>query len=95
MSEIQWEVVDEVAGDLQAELLRGLLEARGIEAWLSQEGIGHSVYPVTVGPLSKVQILVPSEQSQTARMILEEYYSGKLDDIDLKLPPEESPPDQG
>ena len=62
----QWEVVDEVPGDMQAEILRGFLEAQGIKVWLSQEGIGHSVYPVTIGPMGRVQILVPQEQSQSA-----------------------------
>lgn len=82
----QWEVVDEVPGELQAEILRGLLEAQGMKVWLSQEGIGHSVYPVTIGPMGRVQILVPQEQSQSARALLDEYYSGKLENIELDTP---------
>ena len=30
MAEDNWEIIDEVAGDLQAEMLRGLLEAQGL-----------------------------------------------------------------
>jgi len=85
----QWEVVDEVPGDMQAEILRGFLEAQGIKVWLSQEGIGHSVYPVTIGPMGRVQILVPQEQSQSARALLADYYSGKLENIEFDIPPAE------
>ena len=91
MIEDKWEVVDEVPGDLQAEILKGLLEAQGIKVWLSQEGIGHSVFPVTISPMGRVQILVPHEQLQDARTILNDYYSGSLENMDLEVPPEEGP----
>lgn len=79
MPESKWEVVDTVAGELQAELLRGYLEAQGIPAYISQEGLGHFVYPVTVGPLARIDILVSSEQVQSAMAALERYYSGSLE----------------
>ncbi len=78
MIEIQWEVVDEVAGDLQAEILKGLLEAQEIQVWLSQEGAGKA-YGVGLGALGRVQILVPDYSAEAARQILDEYYSGKLE----------------
>jgi hypothetical protein len=77
--EHHWEVADEVAGSLQAEILRGLLEAQGIPVILSQEGIAHSSYAVTVGPLGRVQILVPVELIERARQVLEDYRSGAFD----------------
>ena len=76
MGEEKWQVVDEVAGELQAELLRGLLEAQEIEVVLSQEGIGR-VYATTVGAFGRVQILVPAKDVSKARQILEEYYSSE------------------
>lgn len=91
MPDQSWEVIDNVAGDLQAELLRGLLEAQSIPVFLSQEGAGRSVYHVIVGPLAKVQILVPSSFVQQARQILEEYYAGGFemgDEISTDLPGE-------
>ncbi len=74
MSDVRWEVADEVAGDLQAELLRGLLEAQGIRVWLSQEGAGR-VYGLALGRLGRVQILVPTDEVEKARSILEDYYA--------------------
>ncbi len=78
MSEAQWEVLDEVPGTLQAEIMRGMLEAQDIPVVLSQEGVGH-VYGLTVGPLGRVQILVPARDLERAKQILEEYYSDSIE----------------
>jgi len=80
MGEPSWEVVDVISGDLPAELLRGLLVAQDIPAILSQEGVGHSVYPVNVGPLARVEILVPSSLVPQAREVLERFYAGNFED---------------
>ena len=80
MAESEWEVVYETDGQLQAELLRGLLEAQEIPVVLSQEGIGR-VYGLTVGPLAIVQILVPGSKVERARDILRKYESGGGFDI--------------
>ena len=79
MSEEHWEEICEVLGDIQAQILGGLLEAQGIQVWLSQEGGGHSVYALTVGELGTVHILVPAQQSQAAQAILEDYNAGKFE----------------
>ena len=55
-----WIVLDEVAGMLQAEILRGLLEAQEISTVLSQEGAGRAI-GLTIGTLGTVQILIPSK----------------------------------
>jgi hypothetical protein len=83
-----WEVVDEVAGDLQAEIIRSLLESYGIQVWLSQEGAGR-VYQMSVGTLGRAQILVPGNQLDEARQVLKKYYAG-----DLALP-EDDHSDEG
>lgn len=75
MPEQNWEVIDEVAGDIQAEMLRGLLEAQGFRVWLSQEGAGRA-YGLTLSKLGAVQILVPSDSAESARHVLDDYYAG-------------------
>ena len=65
MSDESWEVVTEVSGELQASLLRNLLEAQGIKVFLNQEGAGRA-YGLTLGPLGEVQVMVPEHQSQEA-----------------------------
>lgn len=71
-------LLEEVSGTAQAEALRGLLKAQGIEVLLSQEAAGSSTFPVTFGTLGNVQILVREEDIQQAREILDEYYSGEF-----------------
>jgi hypothetical protein len=82
MSEERWEVVAEIAGELQAEILRGMLEAQGIKVWISQEGAGRA-YGLGVGRLGKVQILVPAGELEQANALLDAYYSGELENDDL------------
>lgn len=78
MSDEKWEVVIEVSGELQADLIRNLLEAQGIKVFLNQEGAGKAV-GLTVGPLGGVQVLVPEHQSREARQIVDDYYAGKFE----------------
>jgi hypothetical protein len=86
MSDESWETVQEVYGELQAEMLRGLLEAQGIPVYLNQEGAGRA-YGLNVGPLGAVQLMVPASLLETAQQVLEDYYAGKFEG-----PGEESSP---
>lgn len=90
MNQEEWVLVDTCAGQLQAEVVRGLLEAQGIRVWLNQAGAAHA-YAMTVGSMGRVEVLVPSSDHASAERILEEYYSGALNDIGL-LGIEDVPP---
>lgn len=83
MNQEEWVLVDTCAGQLQADLVRGLLEAQGILVWLNQAGAAHA-YAMTVGSMGRVEVLVPSIELERAQLILEDYYSGNLDDIGLQ-----------
>lgn len=95
MNNESWIGIEQVSGSARAEILKGLLEAQGINVVLSQEGIGGSVYPVTVGPLSEVEILVPANQADAARKILEDYSAGVYENIDYSTSAEEDQPETG
>lgn len=69
-------VLDEFSGSAQAEMVRGLLKAQGIDAIISQEAAGQGTFPLSVGILGSVEILVRKEDEEAARKILDEYYSG-------------------
>lgn len=75
VSDTEWVAIETVPGDLQAEILRGLLEAQGIQVYLSQEGAGRAI-GLSVGPLGAVEILVPAESRQLALQVLEDYHAG-------------------
>jgi hypothetical protein len=71
MSELKWELLTEVQGRLQAELLKSYLGAYGIDVELFQEAVGHHVYPVMIDGLGYVQLFVSREQASEARKLLE------------------------
>ena len=77
MDELQWELLTEVQGRLEAELLKTYFEAYGIEVELFQESVGHHVYPVIVDGLGRVQLFVSKEQATEAHQLLDEYNTSK------------------
>jgi hypothetical protein len=91
MAEEEWTLVDKVHGQLQAEILKGLLEAQGLRVWLNQEGAAHA-YAVAIGTLGMVEIMVPSSEFEKARQVLESYYRGDFENMELREPgPDEAP----
>ena len=73
MDKLKWELLTEMQGRLQADLLKSYLEAEGIEVELFQEAVGHLVYPVTVDGLGRVQVFVPNEKAAKARRLLKSF----------------------
>ncbi|HSR20894.1 MAG TPA: hypothetical protein VLL49_08265 [Anaerolineales bacterium] len=73
MRELAWELLTEVSGRLQADLIRSHLEAAGIEVELFQESVGRNAYPVTIDGLGRVQLFVPKPRLVSARQILAAY----------------------
>ena len=66
-----------VAGHGQAEVIKGMLEATGIPAEISQESAG-LVYGFTVGGMGLAHILVAAEHEAEARALLEAMQRGDL-----------------
>lgn len=80
MDELKWEVLTEVQGRMQADLLKSYFEAYGVEVELFQEAVGHHIYPVTINGLGVVQLFVSKEQATAARKLLEEYNEAPRDE---------------
>ena len=74
--------VETVSGLLEAEILRGLLEAAGVMVELSHEA-ALSVYSLGVGRMARVDVMVRTEQEDLAREVIQEYRSGALDTPDV------------
>lgn len=77
MDELKWELLTEVQGRLEAELLKTYFGAYGIDVELFQEAVGHHIYPVTVDGLGYVQLFVSKEQASEAHKLLDEYHTSK------------------
>ncbi len=84
MKEQSWKTVITVQGELQAEVLRGLLEAQEIPVHLSQEGVARA-YGLGVGPLSEVDILVPEKFFQAAQNVIKKYQAGDFEEMGNQL----------
>jgi len=81
MSEHKWVVVTTISGEMQAELMRGLLEAQGVPVLLVQESAGRT-FGITNSPLGDVEILVAESQIQNARDVIAKYYAGEYVDTE-------------
>ncbi|GAB4444491.1 MAG: hypothetical protein OHK0041_00820 [Anaerolineales bacterium] len=78
MDELKWELLTEVQGRAEAEVIKAYLLGNGIEdVELFQESVGQHIYPTTLDILGNVQIFIPKEQSAEARQLLEEYNNPK------------------
>ena len=80
MEQLTYEILAEVFGRMEAELIESLLEAEGIDVELVQESVGHTIYPVAVDGLGRVQIFVPKDKIQEARGWLKDYREGIPED---------------
>ena len=79
MAELKWVEIKKIYDPVQAELLRGLLEAQGFDVLLSQEGAAKAL-GINVGAMGDTQLLVRSEDEEAARKLLQEYMSGDLEE---------------
>ncbi len=79
MDQPQWVVAAKVAGELQGELLKGLLEAQGITVHLAIEGAARAI-GITIPQLGEVEIMVPDNQLQEAQDIIEQYEAGGFEE---------------
>jgi hypothetical protein len=78
MSQKEWITLIETQDRLQAEILREALQACEIPAQIFQEGAAQFAYPLSVGPLSLVQVCVPADRAQEAQAWLQDYLKGNL-----------------
>jgi len=72
MDDLKYELLAEVYGRMEAELLKSYLEAHEIDVELFQESIGQNAYPTTVDMLGNVQIFVSKDKIKEALELLEE-----------------------
>lgn len=94
MTKIEYVEVYTANGQLEADMIRLMLEASGLHVITRQESAG-VVYGLTVGPLGEVRILVPETEAVDAAALLEAMEEGKLDrDIPGETPSADSDEDE-
>lgn len=58
--------------DVEASIVRGLLETHGVEANLVSD-VPHAVFPLTINGLGEVRLSVRAEQVETAKQLIADY----------------------
>ena len=82
MNAKEWTKITVLYDPVEAEMLRGLLEAQGIQVLLSKEGAAKAL-GLSTGIMSEIEVLVPQGQVVTATKLLSEYFGGSaLDEED-------------
>ena len=79
MDELKWELLTEVQGRLEADLLKAYFESCGIEVELFQESLGQHIYPTALDILGRVEIFVSKEHAEEARKLLGEFHNVEED----------------
>lgn len=94
MTKIEYVEVYSANGQLEADMIRLMLEASGLHVITRQESAG-AVYGLTVGPLGEVRILVPENEAAEAIELLVAMEEGRLDkDFPLDTTSSESEEDE-
>lgn len=65
-------VVFRTHSDIEASVVRGLLDAHGIGASLSSD-VPHSVFPLTVNGLGEVRVTVSAEEAEAAARLIRDF----------------------
>ena len=69
----------ELEGLMEAEIIKGKLESRGIPALLQYESAGR-IFGITMDGLGKVKIMVPADLYEEAEKVLQEKPEPDLDE---------------
>ena len=78
MSSPEYVEVYSANGQLEADMIRLMLEAAGLHVLTRGESAG-AVYGLTVGPLGEVRVLVQESDAQAANELLDAMDEGKLE----------------
>lgn len=66
-------VVFRAMGDMEADIVKGLLESNGIPCSLTTRHVTHTPFPLTMDGAGEVRITVPAQLAEEARSIIEAY----------------------
>jgi hypothetical protein len=70
------EELTKVQGDFEAQVIKGMLESEGIEVEI-RSGVSQQILPMTVNGLGQARLYVMESDLAAAKLLLEEYRSGK------------------
>ena len=77
MSDRKWELVTVTNDPIQAEILKGLLEAQGMMVHIVREGY-QAAFGIANQASVRIELLAPNDQVEAARQIIDDYNTGKF-----------------
>jgi hypothetical protein len=73
VNELKWELLTEIQGRWEADIIKAYLAAHGVDAEIFQEAAGQ-LFPTTLDILGRVQVFVQKEHAELAGKLLKEYF---------------------
>jgi hypothetical protein len=70
------------AGLLEAHILKGFLEAQGLQVYINQESVGKTL-GLSAGSLGMVDILVPDSQAAEASNLIDRIAAGEFENTEF------------
>ena len=67
----KWIIIHKANGELEANIVKGKLESYGLSVRLDYESVGR-IYGFTTDGLGEFRVLVPEEECEEAKKILEQ-----------------------
>ena len=65
-------IIFRTQSDVEANVVRGLLETHGIRALLASD-VPHTVFPLTINGLGEVRLSVRTDQAESATRLIADY----------------------
>ena len=69
---IELTVIFRTQSDIEANVVRGLLETCGIRALLSSD-VPHAVFPLTINGLGEVRLSVRADEAERGRRLIDDF----------------------
>ena len=76
-------VVFRTHSDIEANVVRGLLEARGIQSLLSSD-LPHSIFPLNIDGLGEVRVSVRADEAAMARQVIDDFRNDATADDEIQ-----------
>jgi hypothetical protein len=79
MTERKWVLIEVVNDAIQAEILKGLLEAQGVMVNIVREGY-QTAFGISGQMGVRIEIMAPSDQTELAKQVIADYHTGKFEE---------------
>ena len=84
MDQLNWELLTEVQGRWEADIIKAYLAGHGIDSELFQESLGSSSFPTMLDILGRVQIFIEKANKKKADKLMKAYFEPEEEEKPVK-----------